>query len=508
VAAVRIALLLAMAAACAAPVPLAPEPPSPPTLRLLGCAPATPLPRTATDLGAELLLDEGRGYGEIGTADLARQRSHPTPPPPGGVPRVIAGSPTVSGSLDKAVIERAVLAQLSPMRACYVHALAGDPTMTGSVTVSFTAGPDSRVTLTGVLGRGVTPAVQACIVRVIQSLTFPAGQTVTVTYPFELAIGGAAEPSRASGASGRSSDAPWTPFALADEAPPPSASLVARATEGAIRRDFAAIAGCFAGPAPIGSLRAMISVRGDGSIESTRTGGLGHIVEACVAQRLVDLRVAAPVHEAAEIACDFARGEARPWRVAPIAGYTVIEASERVVRHGHDVVIPGPLAPRPLPANQTFLILAGPDTTGAILELAVEWTEQDDATLLALRDGARAPLVVGVARTAHQIGGVEPVTAWPALRIGGGTVTACIDRASTSAPLSDAVAVDTLIHRVAARCRVIRCSASLGVMIDTDATASQLFDVAGAARRAGFARVLLGSYAGCPAIKPARPAEP
>ena len=66
------------------------------------------------------------------------------------------------------------------------------------------------------------------------------------------------------------------------------------------------------------------------------------------------------------------------------------------------------VAPRPLPADQTFLVIASPDTPGAMLELALEWTEQGDATLIALRDGPRAsPLVVGVARTAHQIGGVE-----------------------------------------------------------------------------------------------------
>jgi len=113
--------------------------------------------------------------------------------------------------------------------------------------------------------------------------------------------------------------------------------------------------------------------------------------------------------------------------------------------------------------------------------------------------------VVGVARTAHQIGGVEAVTAWPALRVSSGTITACVDRASQHASLGDPAAVDGLVRRVAARCRGVRCSASLGVTIDADATASQLLDVAGAARRAGFERVLLGSYSGCAAARPMRP---
>jgi hypothetical protein len=182
----------------------------------------------------------------------------------------------------------------------------------------------------------------------------------------------------------------------------------------------------------------------------------------------------------------------------------VLEAGPRGVRHGEQLVTPGIVAPRPLPADQTFLVIASPDTPGAMIELALEWTEQGDATLIALRDGLRAPLVVGVARTAHQIGGAEPVSTWPALRVSRGAVTACVDRASQHAPFGDPVAVDILVRRVAARCRGQHCSASLGVTIDADATALQLLDVAGAARRAGFERVLLGSYAGCAAARPTR----
>jgi hypothetical protein len=97
------------------------------------------------------------------------------------------------------------------------------------------------------------------------------------------------------------------------------------------------------------------------------------------------------------------------------------------------------------------------------------------------------------------------VTAWPALRLGGGAVTACVDRTSQRAAIADPVAVDALLRRVATRCKTLRCSASLGVTIDGDATASQLFDVASAARHTGFQRVLLGSYASCQPVKPARP---
>jgi hypothetical protein len=351
----------------------------------------------------------------------------------------------------------------------------------------------------------VTPAVSACVVRVVQTLSFPTGQMISVSYPFQFVVGRGVEPPRPVPAAGPRPDAPWTPFALGDEAAPATAPLVARATEAAIRARLVAIAGCFSGAAPVGSLRAMLSVRGDGSIEGARAGGLGDVAEACVARRLADLRVELPVRDAAELACDFARGDARPWRVAPAAGYAVLEAGPRGVRHGDQLVTPGMVAPRPLPADQTFLVVASPETTGAMLELALEWTEQGDATLIALSDGAGSPLVVGVARTAHQIGGRESVTAWPALRLGRRTVTACVDRAAELAPLGDPVAVDALIRRVRSRCRALRCSASLGVTIDGDSTANQLLEVVGAVRRAGFQRVLLGSYSGCAVAKTARP---
>jgi hypothetical protein len=470
-----------------------------PRLRLVGCAPAAPLPRTATDLGSPAALRGEDEYGAIGYAALARERSH------AGAPRVTAGSPTVTGPLDKVVVERMVRSHLPQLRACYERELAADPAMTGTVTVTFLAGPDGRVAKTSVLGGGVSTAVSACAVQVMQTLQFPTGQSISVSYPFQFATGGdAPESLHAAPALAPHPGAPWTPFALGDDAPPRSAPLVARATEGAIRRSVAAIAGCFAGPAPIGSLRAMLAVAGDGSIDSARAGGLGDAAEACVARRLAELHVLTPGREPVEIACDFARGEARPWRVAPAAGYTVLEVGPRGVRHGEQLVKPGVVAPRPLPADQTFLVVATPDTPGAMIELALEWTEQGDATLIALRDAPRSPLVVGVARTAHQIGGIEAATAWPALRVGGDTVTACVDRASQRASLGDPVAVDGLIRRVAARCRGVHCTASLGVAIEADATASQLADVAGAARRAGFERVLLGSYSGCATSRSSR----
>ncbi|HEX3761854.1 MAG TPA: AgmX/PglI C-terminal domain-containing protein, partial [Kofleriaceae bacterium] len=277
------ALVVATAVSACGPAPAPAAPDAPPRLALVGCAPAAPLPRTAADLGLPGAPDRA---GPLG----ARRRTL------GGAPSVIPGAPVVNGPLDEAVIERMVRGYLPELRACYERELAADPGMTGSATVAFTAGPDGKVTTTSVLGSGVSPAVSACVVRVVQTLSFPTGQMISVRYPFQFVTGAVAESPRAATAVGPHRDAPWTPFALGDEPPPVVAPRVARATEGAVRRALPALAACFAGPAPVGSLRAMLTVR-EGAIEAARAGGLGDAAEACVAHRLAGLGVAARASE-------------------------------------------------------------------------------------------------------------------------------------------------------------------------------------------------------------------
>jgi hypothetical protein len=492
---VRIASLLVVMSACGpAPGPLAPQ--GPPSLLLVRCVAAQPLPHTGVDgLGA---LDADAFARPLGVTGLVQR----TAPP--GMASVMGRPPMVSGTLDAGVVNRIVKARFPQLRACYAKELPLVPGMVGSVTVSFTVGPDGKVTVTRATSVGITAGVSACVVRVIQMLQFPTGQAVSVTYPFSFTTGSAT----ADGVHGDASPPgprpvmPWTPFALDDGPPPPSAPRVARATAGAVRLGLPAIASCFAAPALVGSLRAMLAVRGDGAIAGVRAGGLGDAgTEACVAARLGELRVATPVHDTVEIACDFSRGEARPWRVTPAAGYAVIEATGRAVRHGEATVTPSALDPAPLPAEQTFLVVAGPDTTGAMLELAFAWAEQGDATVVALRDGGTAPVYLGVAVTAHQVGGVEVAGAWPTLRVGGGTLTACVERSTREAPLGKPEAVDAVVRRVAARCRAVHCGSSLGVTIDPDATARELSQITGATRRAGFERVLFGSYPSCTAAR-------
>ena len=497
---VRIASLLVVMSACApAPGPLAPE--RAPDLLLVRCVAAQPLPRTAVDTPGGLV-------GALDGAAVARLPDAPglaQPATPRRVANVTARLPTVSGSIDVSLVNRIVKARSPQLRACYEKELALAPAMTGGVTVMFAVGLDGKVTITRAISVGVTATVSACVVRVMQMLQFPAGHTVTVSYPLSFSTSNVASDIADAD---RSAPAPrpvtpWTPFALEDDPTPRSAPGVARATAGAVRLGLATVASCLTEPAPIGSLRALFAVRGDGAITGVRAGGLGNAeVEACIARRLSELRVATPARDATEIACDFARGEARPWRVTPTAGYAVIEVTNQSARHGDATVMPRALDPTPLPADQTFLVLANPDTTGAMLELAFTWAEQGDATVVALRDGGKAPVFLGVAPTEHQIGGVELASAWPALRVGGGMLIACVERTRQRARLGDPEAVDAVVRWVAARCRTVRCAGSLNVAIDADTTARELIPITGATRRAGFDRVLFGSYPACAGAKP------
>ena len=136
-----------------------------------------------------------------------------------------------------------------------------------------------------------------------------------------------------------------------------------------------------------------------------------------------------------------------------------------------------------------------------MIELAIQWARHGDATLLAIKSDRGPPVLVGAARTDRQVGGTERAQVWPTLSLGRGKVTACIDegkRGSKPALREAAIdAVDELVHRVAARCKAIRCGSSLGVVIEPDARLRDLDEVAAAARRAGFDRVLLGAEFGC-----------
>ena len=59
----------------------------------------------------------------------------------------------------------------------------------------------------------------------------------------------------------------------------------------------------------------------------------------------------------------------------------MIDASRAMVRHGDDSLVAGASEPAPLDGAKTYLVLAEPDTTGAMLSLALAWAYDGRAAL-------------------------------------------------------------------------------------------------------------------------------
>jgi hypothetical protein len=288
--------------------------------------------------------------------------------------------------------------------------------------------------------------------------------------------------------------APWTPFAMDPAEAASATEQAARAAEGALRKKLGAIDACFASSPVTGSLRAMLAVDSDGALTSVRAGGLGdRALEACVENAVTGLRVVLPQETSSELACDLSRGDAQPWRVtADRGGYGVVEISRTRVRHGDQTLSLGE-EPDPLTDHSMYLLIADADAPGALLSLAMRWTDDADTTLVAVRParppGAPAQLLGAGFTAMAALGGYdEEVRA--TLEVGAAAVTACASRWRHAAKLADPAAIDGAAQKLAARCRALACSTSLVIGVGRDAIGKDLVEVAGAARRAGFERVL------------------
>jgi hypothetical protein len=229
-----------------------------------------------------------------------------------------------------------------------------------------------------------------------------------------------------------------------------------------------------------------------------RAGGLGDAkAEACVGKALDGLHVVTTRDEHVEVACDLSRGDAQPWRVAPSAGYRVIEADRAQLRHDGKTLVPGASDPDALPPG-TYVVVAQPDTPGALVQLALLWAADAHAVVLALADGTAPPRFLGLGLTTVAGGDDADERVHAALRVNRKQVSGCVGRTPQTAKLSDPTAIGALVNSIAGKCRTIQCAPTLSVAIDSDAMAKDLVELAGAARRAGFDRVLFGgSELGC-----------
>lgn len=480
-----LALVLAAAAACGGSDATPSGPREPPVLRLVGCEPALPPPLT-TEAGGEI--------GSVGRRDLTAAPGGRGRPRLEGV--VTFGMPSTGGMVDAATVRRALVPKLPELRTCYEAELARSQQSRVAMAWRLAVTQDGRVLHAMPVAHATGVEMTACVMRVLKTMSFPArttGGTVTITQPLAFeAVTPAEEPPAAVDVRA------WTPFAIDARPHGAAAPSVARATEAAVRARLGALAACFPARGPTGSLRALLEIDGDGALAVVRAGGLGErAVEACVEQALAGLAVVSPVFDAVEVACDLARGDAQDWRIAPTAAYGVIEASRDRLRYGAQTIVLGALDPEPLLDAKTYLVLADLDTPGAMLALALVWANEGAGAVIAVRDGARPPRYVGMGRVAVTEGADAGAGARATLHLGPRVLAACAGGLTQQAPRTDGVAVAQLLQRLATRCKRVRCAPTLALALDPEVAAGDLVEAVGAARRAGFERVLIGGDTAC-----------
>lgn len=443
-----------------------------PAVQLVRCAPATP-PPLATDTASRTPVRRNFGGGGFGRVARKPTLTFGTPAIASGP---ISGDEVVLGArgrqLELLACFGAEVRTLARVAVVYRFTINAD----GSV-----GAPESTATVSAV--------IDGCVRRVIRAMKFPAkGGSSSVSLPLVWDSTG-----------GFGLDKPevptiepdtWTPFAIDARVPSAAASGAARATEATMRGKLPAIDKCFGNPGPRGSLRILLELDAGGDLTGVRAGGLGDKdSEWCAAKALAGLHVMTPMQETVEISCDLSRGDAAPWRISPTGGYSVIQADPRSVRHGTDTITPGVSEPEPLP-SETYAIVATPDTLGGMLQLALMWARDATGVVLAVSDGKTPPVFLGMGNASPAEEESEALR--PALRIGRTTATGCVGRTTHKAELTKAGELAGLMQKLVDRCRTLRCAPTMVVAIDSDAMTKDLLEVSGAARRAGFDRVLFG----------------
>lgn len=439
------------------------------TAQLVGCHPALPAPEDPRDpVGAA-----------VGIA----------------TPRVVVDVGAVAGDLDAAVVRRLLRREVARYAACFTQRVAVDPAVAGGVVeVAFAIQPAGSVASPH--ADGVDPQVARCVASAVAAVAFPAprdGNQVQVTA--RIRIEHRADPF----ARRRAARVPreWTPFAAEAAGPAEGAAALVAAVTTHARSRLAAIEHCFDGAR--GAVRAMIAIRANGGVETTRAGGLGDsAIEQCIGLALGGLAIAPPLRPV-EIACDFARGGEAPLRVSPDAGYTVIEVTARELRTRTSVREIPPRGTRPvvtsLGATSSVLIVAEPDAPAHGLAAALWWAPAG-TTLVAVKASGGAPVFLGMGD-----GRAERAAATDRrvveLRTDGGRLRACVggEPLAASAPLLDPRAMDGVLAAVVAACAREACEPTVVVGTRGEFVAKDLVATTSAARRAGFARLSIGGPA-------------
>lgn len=446
-------------------------------LRLVGCAPATPLPVVAGEVGEPIAV------APIAELQLARQPATAT-----GATVTIGAMRDNRTALSQALV-RDVLATRTPaLAACW-----RDDGVTAQRTVEYRLALEDGA-VTSVEPRQPRQPVldDVCVIRVLRGVAFPrsAQRTGQVTVALLFQSPGAAtreQPPPAAVA--------WSPYAVASDAPGPNDRWVARAVELELRERRPRLEACLHDSAPTGSLRVLVAVMPDGEIVGVRSGGLGDAaIDACIAEALGGVRVRAPASSYTQVACDLAHGNAEAWRLAPAAGYQRVRAGEREVANDSGGAVPfGPYA-----------VIAERGTPGAVLERALGAGGATSIVVGLATGEARAPLFLAVAPPPSAGVAAAPHVS---LVIGPVEVKTCFRRDVHRASVRDPDAVGRLVQAAGAVCRARGCLDETAIVaLDTDGHAGDLVEPLRALRRAGFTRIALAPmrYA-CRQPPPAEP---
>jgi hypothetical protein len=134
-------------------------------------------------LDDEVTLDgTGGRYGSLGNGGETT-KPEPAPPPP----MARLGQPTITGDLGADLVRRYLKRNLTRITGCYQSALADEPGLQGTVTISFTITADGSVSASE--ATGLSTEVATCIAAAVKKIPFAKpgdGADVTVTYPIEF----------------------------------------------------------------------------------------------------------------------------------------------------------------------------------------------------------------------------------------------------------------------------------------------------------------------------------
>jgi len=287
----------------------------------------------------------------------------------------------------------------------------------------------------------------------------------------------------------------WTPYAAhAKLAPADIATPVAAAVSSELAKRLAKVDLCLTGKS--GSVVAMLEIATDGSLRTSRIGGIGHKpAEDCIATAIRDLRVKAPSRPV-EIECGFGGEAGGPLRMTLDAGHDLVEVTRTKLHHGgtaHELTDAGFGGAKPA-ANRTHLVIVAPDAPAKALEAALEWVAPALALVAVKADGG-PPVFVAMAdsRTTAGLRRIE-------LDVAGRMLRVCVagELVEQPASLLEPKRIDGVMKAAIAVCGKGGCADVVWIGSTGDFVAKDLVAAVSAARRAGLDPLLVTPGYACP----------